>query len=169
MYLEFYSLIALFKIIEMKILMVCLGNICRSPLAHGILKQKAANSRLNWIVESAGTGDWHVGQAPDRRAIAIAKKYGVDISGQRARHFDPKFFNEYDLIFVMDRQNYADVCAQAINEGDLNKVKLFLGDDVVPDPYFDDNLFDPVFQMIDQRCTEVITEGEYTSVGGRVK
>jgi protein-tyrosine phosphatase len=167
--LEFYSLIALFKIIEMKILMVCLGNICRSPLAHGILKQKAANSRLNWIVESAGTGDWHVGQAPDRRAIAIAKKYGVDISGQRARHFDPKFFNEYDLIFVMDRQNYADVCAQAINEGDLNKVKLFLGDDVVPDPYFDDNLFDPVFQMIDQRCTEVITEGEYTSVGGRVK
>lgn len=153
----------------MKILMVCLGNICRSPLAHGILKQKAANSRLNWIVESAGTGDWHVGQAPDRRAIAIAKKYGVDISGQRARHFDPKFFNEYDLIFVMDRQNYADVCAQAINEGDLNKVKLFLGDDVVPDPYFDDNLFDPVFQMIDQRCTEVITEGEYTSVGGRVK
>lgn len=153
----------------MKILMVCLGNICRSPLAHGILKQKAANSRLNWIVESAGTGDWHVGQAPDRRAIAIAKKYGLDISGQRARHFDPKFFNEYDLIFVMDRQNYADVCAQAINEGDLNKVKLFLGDDVVPDPYFDDNLFDPVFQMIDQRCTEVITEGEYTSVGGRVK
>lgn len=162
MYLEFYSLIALFKIIEMKILMVCLGNICRSPLAHGILKQKAANSRLNWIVESAGTGDWHVGQAPDRRAIAIAKKYGVDISGQRARHFDPKFFNEYDLIFVMDRQNYADVCAQAINEGDLNKVKLFLGDDVVPDPYFDDNLFDPVFQMIDQRCTEVITEGTNT-------
>ncbi len=164
MYLEFYSLIALFKIIEMKILMVCLGNICRSPLAHGILKQKAANSRLNWIVESAGTGDWHVGQAPDRRAIAIAKKYGVDISGQRARHFDPKFFNEYDLIFVMDRQNYADVCAQAINEGDLNKVKLFLGDDVVPDPYFDDNLFDPVFQMIDQRCTEVITEGTNTLV-----
>ncbi|WP_312186512.1 low molecular weight protein-tyrosine-phosphatase [Sphingobacterium sp.] len=162
--MEFYSLIALFKIIEMKILMVCLGNICRSPLAHGILKQKAANSRLNWIVESAGTGDWHVGQAPDRRAIAIAKKYGVDISGQRARHFDPKFFNEYDLIFVMDRQNYADVCAQAINEGDLNKVKLFLGDDVVPDPYFDDNLFDPVFQMIDQRCTEVITEGTNTLV-----
>lgn len=143
----------------MKILMVCLGNICRSPLAHGILKQKAADNQLNWVVESAGTGDWHIGEAPDRRAIAIAKKYGVDISGQRARHFKPQFFSEYDLIFVMDRQNYADVCAQVIDKEDLHKIKLFLGDDVVPDPYFDDSLFDPVFQMIDQRCAEVIAKG----------
>lgn len=140
----------------MKILMVCLGNICRSPLAHGILKQKALDKQLNWVVESAGTGDWHIGEAPDHRAIAVAKKYGIDISSQRARHFKPQFFAEYDLIFVMDRQNYADVCAQAIDKSDLNKVKLFLGDDIVPDPYFDDNLFDPVFQMIDQRCAEVM-------------
>lgn len=140
----------------MKILMVCLGNICRSPLAHGILKQKVRDAQLNWIVESAGTGDWHIGEAPDRRAISIAKKYGVDISGQRARHFQPAFFEEYDLIFVMDRQNFADVCAQAVNKGDLEKVQLFLADDIVPDPYFDDNLFDPVFQMIDKRCMEVI-------------
>lgn len=136
--------------------MVCLGNICRSPLAHGILKQKALDKQLNWVVESAGTGDWHIGEAPDHRAIAVAKKYGIDISSQRARHFKPQFFAEYDLIFVMDRQNYADVCAQAIDKSDLNKVKLFLGDDIVPDPYFDDNLFDPVFQMIDQRCAEVM-------------
>lgn len=142
----------------MKILMVCLGNICRSPLAHGILKQKVNDKQLNWVVESAGTGDWHIGEAPDRRAIAIAKKYGVDISGQRARHFQPSFFNEYDLIFVMDRQNFADVCAQAENKDDLEKVQLFLDDDIVPDPYFDDNLFDPVFQMIDKRCTEVIAK-----------
>jgi len=142
----------------MKILMVCLGNICRSPLAHGILKQKVKDKQLNWVVESAGTGDWHIGEAPDRRAIAIAKKYGVDISGQRARHFHPAFFNEYDLIFVMDRQNFADVCAQAENKDDLEKVQLFLDDDIVPDPYFDDNLFDPVFQMIDKRCTEVIAK-----------
>lgn len=141
----------------MKILMVCLGNICRSPLAHGILKQKALDKQLNWVVESAGTGDWHIGEAPDHRAIAVAKKYGIDISSQRARHFKPQFFAEYDLIFVMDRQNYADVCAQAIDKSDLNKVKLFLGDDIVPDPYFDDNLFDPVFQMIDQRCAEVMS------------
>lgn len=140
----------------MKILMVCLGNICRSPLAHGILKQKIKDKQLNWIVESAGTGDWHIGEAPDRRAISIAKKYGVDISSQRARHFRPAFFEEYDLIFVMDRQNFADVCAQAANKGDLEKVQLFLADDIVPDPYFDDNLFDPVFQMIDKRCMEVI-------------
>ncbi|PUV23430.1 low molecular weight protein-tyrosine-phosphatase [Sphingobacterium athyrii] len=140
----------------MKILMVCLGNICRSPLAHGILKQKVKDKQLNWIVESAGTGDWHIGEAPDRRAISIAKKYGVDISGQRARHFQPAFFEEYDLIFVMDRQNFADVCAQAANKADLEKVQLFLADDIVPDPYFDDNLFDPVFQMIDKRCMEVI-------------
>ena len=142
----------------MKILMVCLGNICRSPLAHGILKQKVKDKQLNWVVESAGTGDWHIGEAPDRRAITIARKYGVDISGQRARHFQPAFFNEYDLIFVMDRQNFADVCAQADNKEDLEKVKLFLEDDIVPDPYFDDNLFDPVFQMIDKRCTEVIAK-----------
>lgn len=142
----------------MKILMVCLGNICRSPLAHGILKQKVKDKQLDWVVESAGTGDWHIGEAPDRRAIAIAKKYGVDISSQRARHFQPAFFDEYDLIFVMDHQNFADVCAQAVNQDNLHKVKLFLKNDVVPDPYFDDNLFDPVFQMIDQRCEEVVTE-----------
>ncbi|MFC3354024.1 low molecular weight protein-tyrosine-phosphatase [Sphingobacterium zeae] len=114
------------------------------------------DQQLNWVVESAGTGDWHIGEAPDHRAIAVAKKYGIDISSQRAQHFKPQFFAEYDLIFVMDRQNYADVCAQAIDKSDLNKVKLFLGDDIVPDPYFDDNLFDPVFQMIDQRCAEVM-------------
>ncbi|MDF2478484.1 MAG: protein tyrosine phosphatase [Sphingobacterium sp.] len=147
----------------MKILMVCLGNICRSPLAHGILKQKIKDKQLNWVVESAGTGDWHVGEAPDRRAITIAKKYGVDISGQRARHFQPAFFNEYDLIFVMDRQNFADVCAQAESKNDLEKVQLFLDNDVVPDPYFDDNLFDPVFQMIDKRCTEVIEKVSLSS------
>jgi len=142
----------------MKILMVCLGNICRSPLAHGILRQKVKDKQLNWVVESAGTGDWHIGEAPDRRAIAVAKKYGVDISAQRARHFNPAFFQEYDYIFVMDRQNFADVCAQAENQEDLNKVRLFLNDDIVPDPYFDDQLFDPVFQMINQRCEEVIAE-----------
>ena len=147
----------------MKILMVCLGNICRSPLAHGILKQKIKDKQLNWVVESAGTGDWHIGEAPDRRAITIAKKYGVDISGQRARHFQPAFFNEYDLIFVMDRQNFADVCAQAESKNDLEKVQLFLDNDVVPDPYFDDNLFDPVFQMIDKRCTEVIEKVSLSS------
>lgn len=141
--------------------MVCLGNICRSPLAHGILKQKVKDNQLNWVVESAGTGDWHIGEAPDRRAIAIAKKYGVDISAQRARHFKPSFFKEYDLIFVMDRQNFKDVCAQAAHDDDLSKVSLFLQDDIVPDPYFDDKLFDPVFQMIEQRCAQVIAANEF--------
>ena len=90
----------------MKILMVCLGNICRSPLAEGILQSKVGDKHL---VDSAGTGDWHVGEQPDRRSIAVAKKYGVDISDQRAMHFNPIFFEEFDIIFAMDKQNSIDL------------------------------------------------------------
>src|SRR5690606_28626300 len=100
----------------MKILMVCLGNICRSPLAHGVLADLIEKEGLGWSVDSAGTGDWHVGNQPDKRSIAVAKKYGVDIAGQRAQLFETSFFDEYDHIFVMDENNYQDVNALARNE-----------------------------------------------------
>ncbi len=136
--------------------MVCLGNICRSPLAHGILAHVAATGNLDWTIHSAGTGDWHVGQAPDKRTIAVAKKYGVDISHQRARHFTTELFDQYDRIFVMDRQNMEDVLQLAKKEEDRRKVMLFLEDDIVPDPYYDDNMFDPVYQMIEKRCRDLV-------------
>lgn len=140
----------------MKILMVCLGNICRSPLAHGILQDLADKKALGWQVDSAGTGDWHIGHAPDKRSIAVAKKYGVDIAQQRAQFFTPALFDQFDHIFVMDHNNYKDVVAQAQNEAQKSKVRLFLAEDIVPDPYFDEALFEPVYQMVAQRCEELI-------------
>ncbi len=140
----------------MKILMVCLGNICRSPLAHGILNHLAKKEGLDWTIESAGTGDWHIGQSPDRRSIAVAKKYEVDISQQKAMHFNANLFEIYDHILVMDHQNYKDVVAQASSIEEKEKVSLFLVDDIVPDPYFDESLFEPVYRMIETRCKELL-------------
>lgn len=141
---------------NMKILMVCLGNICRSPLAHGILQHIADENQLNWEVDSAGTGDWHVGHAPDKRSVAVARKYGVDISAQRAQYFTSDLFDKYDRIFVMDKQNYKDVIKLATHENHKEKVSLFLEDDIVPDPYFDDTLFEPVYAMVENRCQALV-------------
>ncbi|MEJ7778706.1 MAG: low molecular weight protein-tyrosine-phosphatase [Daejeonella sp.] len=142
----------------MKILMVCLGNICRSPLAHGVLEHLAKQKGLDWEIDSAGTGNWHVGEQPDRRSMAIAKKYGVDISGQCCRQFDVNDFDIYDHIFVMDYSNLNDVKALAGKEQDHKKISLFLRDSIVPDPYYDDTQFDPVYRMVEKRCKEIIEE-----------
>ncbi|WDF68475.1 low molecular weight phosphotyrosine protein phosphatase [Sphingobacterium oryzagri] len=142
----------------MKILMVCLGNICRSPLAHGVLDHLVKQQGLDWEIDSAGTGDWHVGQGPDRRSVAVAKKYGVDIGAQRAQVFDMRFFDRYDYIFVMDENNYRDVLSLARNEEDRKKVKMFLLEGIVPDPYFDETQFEPVYHMIAARCQALIDE-----------
>lgn len=142
----------------MRILMVCLGNICRSPLAHGILEHMVKAEGLDWEIDSAGTGDWHVGQAPDKRSVQIAKDNGVDISMQRAQFFTPALFDAFDHILVMDHQNYKDVIAQAQQEKDKEKVTLFLPNDMVPDPYYDSNMFKPVFELIKQRCEQLIAE-----------
>lgn len=142
----------------MKILMVCLGNICRSPLAHGILAHLVKQEGLDWNVDSAGTGDWHVGQQPDRRSVAVAKKYNIDISTQRAQLFQTSFFDEYDHIFVMDESNYNDVIALARNDEDRRKVRMFLLDGEVPDPYFDATQFESVYLMIENRCKELVRE-----------
>lgn len=142
------------------ILMVCLGNICRSPLAEGLLKSKLDAERFQ--VDSAGTGHWHVGSMPDSRSIAVAQKNGLDITDQRGMQFKPVFFDRYDHIFVMDNYNYEDVVAQATKDEDKAKVQLILdeifpGERVdVPDPY-NDSLrgFDRVYEMLDEATTKI--------------
>lgn len=143
----------------MKILMVCLGNICRSPLAEGIMRRLADEQNLNWEISSAGTGDWHINQPADKRSIAVARNFGYDISKQRARHFNESMFDEFDHILVMDQNNLKDVLKLASNDLQRNKVSLFLPDELeVTDPYFDDKLFEPVFLEIEQRCKQLINE-----------
>jgi len=137
-----------------RVLMVCLGNICRSPMAEGIFRKLAEDYGLAVEVDSAGTSDWHAGEMPDRRAIATARRHGIDISGHRARPFSRADFDRFDFIFVMDRDNLHEVTRQARNEADRKKV-FMLTEALspqrpvsVPDPWFDDALFEPVFQQI---------------------
>ena len=136
--------------------MVCLGNICRSPLAQGIMEHLAKQEGLDWEVDSAGTGNWHVGQGPDRRSVRTAGKHGIDISNQVCRLFRTSDFDTFDHILVMDKSNLADVLAFARNYEDIKKVSLLLGDKIVPDPYHDDAWFEPVFKLIEQGCREFI-------------
>jgi protein-tyrosine phosphatase len=146
----------------MKVLMVCLGNICRSPLAEGILKHKCKQQNLDWYVDSAGTGKWHLGSAPDLRSVQVAKKYSVDISEQRARSVRSTDYEEFDLIFAMDTSNYKDLKSWALDAKEENKIKLIMNevypDEMmsVPDPYFNDNGFEEVFQMLDKACDKII-------------
>lgn len=142
-----------------KILMVCLGNICRSPLAEGILRSKLSE---DFIVDSAGTGGWHAGQQPDKRSISTAKNRGLDITHQRARQFKKSDFDFFDHIFVMDNSNYKDVLTLAPNEEAKSKVKLILNEIFpnenvdVPDPYYGgQDGFENVFDMLDQACEEI--------------
>lgn len=145
-----------------KILMVCLGNICRSPLAEGILASKLPNEKF--IVDSAGTGSWHVGHSPDKRSIAVAQKNGLCIDGQKGRQFKTSDFDEFDYIYVMDNSNYRDVLHLAHIPEHKNKVQLILNELFpdenvdVPDPYFGvSNGFDNVYQMLDE-VTDIIAK-----------
>jgi protein-tyrosine phosphatase len=145
-----------------KILMVCLGNICRSPLAEGILKSKLF--RADVVIDSAGTGAYHIGQKPDIRSIAIAKINNIDITDQRARKFLVEDFDEFDLIYAMDNANYRDVIEMARNEDDIAKVKLILNEVFpnenldVPDPYTGGDFgFKNVYKMLDEAC-EIIAK-----------
>ena len=142
---------------SVKILMVCLGNICRSPLAEGILASKLP--KTNFYIDSAGTGSYHIGKQPDHRSIAIASKYGVDITNQKARQFTADDFDAFDYIFVMDSSNYDNVMELAKTDEHKQKVEmilnhLFPNENVdVPDPYFGlQNGFDTVYEMLDETC-----------------
>jgi len=143
-----------------KILMVCLGNICRSPLAEGILQSKLPAEKF--FVDSAGTGDWHVGQGPDKRSVQTAKSRGLDISCQVARQLKSSDFVEFDHIFVMDASNYKDVTALAPDDQGKAKVRMMMdalypGQNVdVPDPYWSEqDGFDKVYDMLDEACSIV--------------
>lgn len=133
--------------------MVCLGNICRSPLAEGILQSKLPES---FIVDSAGTIDMHEGKKPDHRSIATAKNYNVDISQQKSRPFKTSDFQEYDHIFCMDRNNLEDVLSLATTEQDRSKVSLILNDAEVPDPYWSEMAeFDAVYHLLNDACERI--------------
>ncbi len=141
---------------SVKVLMVCLGNICRSPLAEGILQAKLPN---HFIVDSAGTANYHVGTAPDKRSVVTAKKFGVDISQQKCRQITPSDFETFDYIYVMDASNYKNVLAIAPNEAARQKVKVILNELhpdknlEVPDPYYGDMQgFEHVYKMLDEVC-----------------
>jgi protein-tyrosine phosphatase len=142
----------------MKILMVCLGNICRSPLAHGVMEHLVKEQGLDWTVDSAGTGNWHIGQGPDHRSTREARNNGIDISEQVCRQFRVSDFDDFDLIVVMDKNNLKDILAQARTEADKKKVRLLLGDKEVPDPYYEDTQFAPVFKLVEAGCKELIKE-----------
>ncbi len=143
-----------------KILMVCLGNICRSPLAEGILASKLPKDKF--IVDSAGTGDWHVENPPDPRSIKVANENGIDISKQRGKLFKKSHFEEFDYIFVMDNSNYNNVIELAPDFESTKKVKLILNEIFpnenveVPDPYFGlENGFEKVYAMLDEACEAI--------------
>ncbi len=139
--------------------MVCLGNICRSPLAEGILQSKTNSNSV--FVDSAGTAGFHVGNPPDKRSIDIAKKYGIDISNQKCRKFSKSDFNKFDCIYVMDYSNYENVIALTEHDIQKQKVKLLLTEGTsnnheVPDPYYGGiQGFDNVFRLIDNACDNI--------------
>ena len=137
--------------------MVCLGNICRSPLAEGILKSKLPEN--NFLIDSAGTGNYHIGDLPDKRSIDIAKEFDIDITDQRGRQFSSKDFDVYDVIYAMDNSNYQNIQQLAKNETDKQKVKLIMNEIYkdqnfdVPDPYSGGiEGFKNVFMMLEEAC-----------------
>lgn len=146
-----------------KILMVCLGNICRSPLAEGILKSKLSSSEF--IVDSAGTGNYHVGSLPDKRSIQVAEKYGLDITDQRGRQFSVLDFDNFDIIYVMDEFNFENVVKLARKAEDIAKVKFILNEiypnqnHSVPDPYIGGiQGFENTFKILDEACDRIATK-----------
>ena len=144
--------------------MVCLGNICRSPIAEGILRQKIQEQNIEGVeTDSAGTSSYHVGEAPDARMRQTAESNGVNIDDLQARQFEVKDYDEFDLIYAMDSSNYNNMLALARNEQDKSKVKLILNEinpeanNAVPDPYYGgDEGFQNVFDLLDDAIDVII-------------
>lgn len=145
----------------MKILFVCLGNICRSPIAHGLMVEKVNSMDLDWEIDSAGIGGWHQGELPDKRSIAEMKKHGIDITYQRARQITKNDFTYYDHIVVMDRENLADAIRLAQNNEEKSKITMMMnwvepGKNIeVPDPYYDGR-FRLVYDMLDEAIDSMV-------------
>ncbi len=146
-----------------KILIVCLGNICRSPLAEGIMLKLIKENNINMRVDSAGTSSYHIGEAPDKRTIANAAKHQVDLTSLRARQFKVSDFDKFDKIYVMDKSNLSNVLSLAETEECRCKVDLFLNvlypnqNLEVPDPYFGgEKGFEDVFQLINKACQKIV-------------
>ncbi len=145
--------------------MVCLGNICRSPLAEGILRHKLHQSKVQAIVDSAGTAAYHVGEAPDSRSVEVAARHGVSLKGQRARAFSVEDFDRFDRIYAMDKANYRHLISMARNQADRDKTDLILNlshpgsNREVPDPYYGGrDGFQKVYDMLDEACDILIDE-----------
>jgi protein-tyrosine phosphatase len=152
-----------------RILVVCLGNICRSPLAHGILQSKLSNDQF--YVDSAGTAAYHIGNKPDYRSIEVAQQNGIDISTQMARQFKISDFDTFDYIYAMDQSNYSDIISLARNKNDIGKVKLFLEANTsidnknVPDPYYGDLPdFQDVYNLVEATADIICKELTKTSL-----
>ncbi len=140
--------------------MVCLGNICRSPLAEGILKSKLPIDKFT--IDSAGTAAYHIGSSPDSRSIAVAKKYGIDITNLKGRQFTRRDFEDFDLIYAMDDSNFSNIIKLARNDKDISKVRLILNEIApnenlsVPDPYYGgDQGFENVYNLLDEACDQI--------------
>ena len=150
------------------ILMVCLGNICRSPLAEGILRAKLTSDK--YFIDSAGTAGYHIGKQPDVRSIKIAKEHSIDISTQKCRQFSVSDFDTFDYIYVMDMSNYKDIITLAPNDTAKQKVQLILNEILpnenveVPDPYYGgDDGFEQVFQMLNKSCDVIVQKIKHNS------
>lgn len=146
----------------MKILMICLGNICRSPLAEGIMENKIKEHGLDWTVDSAGTSGWHIGEKPDPRSIETARQNGLDISHQKSRKIRSTDIDEFDRIYVMDDQNLRDTlryCHTDKEKARVQKIMDVLPENKqpnVPDPYFGEFGFDLVYKMLSEACDKII-------------
>lgn len=152
----------------MRILMVCLGNICRSPIAEGVLRHKAAALNLPWVIHSAGTESYHVGEPPHVHSQAVCSAHGIDISLQRARRFKASDLSGYDRIYAMATDVYREIQRIGGPNADMRKVELFLNELTpgsnasVPDPWYGNaDGYLPVYNMIDQTCDAII--GKYSS------
>ena len=143
--------------------MVCLGNICRSPMAHGLLQHKVQQQKRDWEVDSAGTSGYHEGQLPDPRSIACMKGHGIDITYQQSRLITYDDLKEFELVYVMDANNYKDVCNMARTEEQVSKIRMIMSEvnpDVetdVPDPYYGgDKGFENVYKMLDIATDKIL-------------
>ena len=150
--------------------MVCLGNICRSPIAEGVLRHKAAAAGLSWTIESAGTEHYHIGSPPHKHSIGICKKNGIDISEQRARPFLPSDLESYDKIYAMASDVIQEIKRIGGSGADYSNVSLFLNelypgkDESVPDPWYgDESGYPGVYKMIEECCAAIISRYSETA------